>query len=332
MAKTAPKTFFILHGDDDFGLEQELRTFHTRMAETPNGELNTSEFEGSATGVYEIINAVSSFPFLADKRLVVVKGMLAWITRKGAGETGKKAVEHLLEALPNLPEYARLVFVERQTLSDSNKIIKFAREAPNGYEKAFASPGDSTGWIMRRAKDAYGAEIQPQAAVALAGVTQNDLRRADNELIKLISYVDGERAITEEDVALLTPYVPEAKVFDMVDALAEGRAGQALEMLHRLLAEKDEDPFRVYGMIVRQFRLLLTGKEYLVSGGYPAQMAEALGMNGFVAKKIAQQSRGFTLAGLERIYRSLLDNDIKMKTGRIEPGLALDLLIASLAQ
>ena len=25
MAKTAPKTFFILHGDDDFGLEQELR-------------------------------------------------------------------------------------------------------------------------------------------------------------------------------------------------------------------------------------------------------------------------------------------------------------------
>jgi DNA polymerase-3 subunit delta len=133
-------------------------------------------------------------------------------------------------------------------------------------------------------------------------------------------------------VTLLTPYVPEAKVFDMVDAMAEGRAEAALTMLHRLLAEKDEDPFRVYGMIVRQFRLLLTGKEYLVSGGYPNQMADALRMNGYVAKKIAQQSRGFTLAGLERVYRSLLDNDIKMKTGRIEPGLALDLLIASLAQ
>jgi DNA polymerase-3 subunit delta len=332
MAKAAPKTFYILHGDDDFGLEQELNTFHARMAETPNGELNTSEFEGQNTGAYEVINAVSSFPFLADKRMVIVKGMLAWITRKGAGETGKKAVEHFLESLPQLPEYARLVFVERQTLSDSNKIVKLAREAPNGYEKAFPAPGDSTGWIMRRAKDAYQAEIQPQAAVALAGVTQNDLRRADNELIKLVSYLDGERPITEDDVALLTPYVPEAKVFDMVDALAEGRADAALMMLHRLLSEKDEDPFRIYGMIVRQFRLLLTGKEYLVSGGYPNQMADALGMNGFVAKKIAQQSRGFTLAGLERIYRALLDNDIKMKTGRIEPGLALDLLVASLAQ
>jgi len=328
----SPKTFYILHGDDDFGLEQELRTFHARMAETPNGDLNTSAFDGQAAGAYEIINAVSSFPFLADKRLVVVKGMLAWITRKGAGETGKKAVEHLLEALPGLPEYARLVFVERQTLSDSNKILKLAREAGNGYEKSFTTPGDSTGWIIRRAQDAYGTEIQPAAAVALAGVAHNDLRRADNELIKLVSYVDGERAINEDDVTLLTSYVPEAKVFDMVDALAEGRADAALTMLHRLLAEKDEDPFRVYGMIVRQFRLLLTGKEYLVSGGYPNQMADALGMNGFVAKKIAMQSRGFTLAGLERIYRALLDNDIKMKTGRIEPDLALDLLVASLAQ
>ncbi len=142
--------------------------------------------------------------------------------------------------------------------------------------------------------------------------------------------MDGARPINEEDVALLTPYVPEAQVFKMVDAMAEGHADAALTMLHNLLAQKDEDPFRTYGMIIRQFRLLLTAKEYLVSGGYPNQMAEALGMNGFVAKKVAQQSRGFSLAGLDRIYRALLDYDIKMKTGQIDPGLALDLLVASL--
>jgi DNA polymerase III subunit delta len=332
MSTKAPKTFYILHGDDDFGLEQELRTFRARMEDTPNGDLNTSEFEGDQTNAYEIINAVSSYPFLADKRLVIVKGFLSWITRKGAGETGKKAVETLLNDLPNLPEYARLVFVERQKLSDSNKILKLARDSANSYEKSFTAPSDSTGWIVRRVKEAYQAEIEPAAATALAEVTAHDLRRADNELVKLVSYVNGERAINESDVALLTPYVPDAEVFKMVDALAEGHAGAALTMLHNLLAQKDEDPFRTYGMIVRQFRLLLTAKEYLVSGGYPNQMAEALGMNGFVAKKIAQQSRGFSLAALERIYRALLDYDIKMKTGQIKPGLALDLLVSSLEQ
>ncbi len=140
MAKAA-KTFYILHGDDDFGRDQELDTFRAKMNETPNGDLNTSEFEGENTNAYEVINAASSYPFLADKRLVIVKGMLAWITRKGAGETGKKAVEHLLEALPTLPDYARLVFVERVKLADSNKILKLARDAENGYEKSFTTTG-----------------------------------------------------------------------------------------------------------------------------------------------------------------------------------------------
>lgn len=332
MSKAPAKTFYILHGDDDFTLEQEVAALRARMSAGDESGLNTSEFEGETTSVPEIINAVSSYPFLADRRLVFVKDMIGWITRKGAGEAGKKAVEQLSAALPTLPEWARLVFVERQTLPESNRLLRLARELPNGYERSYTVSGDSAGWILRRAKEVYGAEIEPRAAAALASVTAGDLRRADNELIKLSSYVDGARAITEDDVMLLTPYVAEARVFDMVDALAEGRADAALRLLHRLLAEKDEDPFKVYGMIVRQFRLLISAKEFLVSGGYPNQMSEALGMSPFVARKMTQQSRAFSLEQLETIYRALLEADLKMKTGRIQPALALDLLIAGLSR
>lgn len=333
MAKTttATKIVFLLHGDDDFGLEQELASLRAKMGDAANGDLNTSEFEGESASVPEVINAVSSYPFLADRRLAIVKGMIGWITRKGAGETGKKAVEQLAEALPGLPDWARLVFVERQTLSESNKLVKLIRELPTGFEKAFNAPSDSTGWILKRAKEAYQAEIEPRAAAALSSVIGNDLRRADNELIKLVSYVDGERPINEQDVMLLTPYVADEDVFKMVDALAEGRADEAMRRMHKLLAQKGEDPFKTYGMIVRQFRLLLTAKEFLAMGGYPNQMAETLRMNPFVAKKMAQQTRAFSLEQLERIYRALLDYDIRMKTGRIEPALALDMLVASLS-
>jgi DNA polymerase-3 subunit delta len=329
MTKPA-RTFYLFHGEDDFTREQEVAALRAKMGDSDNGDLNTSEFDGEQASVPEIINAVSSYPFLSDRRLVIVKDMIGWITRKGAGETGKKAVEQLVEALPNLPEWARLIFVERVGLPENNRLRKLARELPNGYEKAFTAPADPTSWIIRRAKEVYQTEIEPRAAAALASVTGNDLYRLDHELIKLVSFVNGARPINEDDIALLTPYLSEARVFDMVDALAEGRAEAALAMLHRLLMEKDEDPFRVYGMIVRQFRLLLTGKEFLVSGGTQAQMAAALGMNAFVAKKVAAQSRAFSLGQLEHIYRALLDNDINMKTGRIEPTLALDLLIAGL--
>lgn len=326
MTKPA-KTFYILHGSDDFSLEQEVASLRARMGD----DMNTSEFDGQSASAPEVLNAVSSFPFLSDKRLVIVKGMLAHITRKGAGETGKKAAEQLAEALPHLPEWARLVFVERQLLPETNRFLKLANDLPGGYARAFAAPKDATGWILKHAKEAYEVEIHPAAASALAAVTQHDLRRADNELVKLASYTEG-RAITEDDVALLTPYVAEARVFDMVDAMAAGRAETALNTLHQLLNEQDEDPFRLYGMIVRQFRLLLLTREYLSAGGSPRDMPSALGIKPFEADKLSRLGRGFSVEQLEGIYRLLLDYDIRMKTGRIEPALALDLLVAGLAK
>lgn len=326
-------TFYIFHGDDDLRIEEEVNKMVAKFNQTPNAELNTNEFDGTVTPLTEILGAAMAFPFMADKRLVIVKGLLAHITRKGAGETGKKAVQMLVEQLPNLPEWTRLIFVERDKLSDSHKVVQKAREVNgNGFEKAFIAPKDSTGWIVKRAQE-YGAKIEPNAAAALASVTGSDPRLADNELIKLISYVGDERSITEQDVALLTPYVAEASMFEMVDALAEGRSGTAAALVRRLI-EQQEDVFSIFGMIIRQFRLLLLTKEHLASGGSRDrnEIARVIGAHPFAAEKMSQQSRRFTIAQLEQIYRSLHDYDVKMKTGRIEPEVALDLLIAGLAR
>lgn len=326
-------TFYIFHGDDDLRIEEEVGKMLAKFGDDANAGLNTAEFDGTSAPVMEILGAAMAYPFLADKRLVIVKDLLSHITRKGAGETGKKAVQTLLDQLPTLPEWARVVFVERTKLADSNKILKLAQDGSgNGFEKAYMVPKDSTAWILKRAKD-YGTEIEPAAAAALASVVATDLRRADNELIKLISYVNGERPITDADVALLTPYVAEASLFEMVDALAEGRANRAAALARRLL-DQQEDIFALFGMIIRQFRLLLLTKEHLVSGGSRDrnEIARVIGAHPFAAEKMSQQSRRFTLQQLEQIYFSLHDYDVKMKTGRIEPELALDLLIMGLAR
>lgn len=330
MSKPSP-TFYVLHGDDDLRIEEEVEKLRAKISASPNADLNTAEFDGTSTPVGDILGAAMAYPFLADKRLVIVKDLLAWITRKGAGESGKKAVEALLTTLPQLADWSRLIFRERVKLPDSNKIVKLAQTDEHGFEKQFIVPRDSTGWIVKRAQDHYGVSIDGHAAVALASVTGTDLRRADNELLKLVTYVDGEREITEDDVALLTPYVAEAGMFEMVDALAEGRGKAALALLYRLL-DQQEDVFSIFGMIIRQFRLLLMAKEHLENGGYPKEIASALGVHPFVAEKLAKQTRSFNLPQLERIYRALHDYDVKIKTGQIEAGLALDLLFAGLAR
>jgi DNA polymerase-3 subunit delta len=324
-------TAYLLHGDDELRIEEEALKLEGQFEDASNPGLNTSRFDGAVVEVGEIIGAALAFPFLAERRLVIVKDLIAHLTRKGAGSTGKKALETLMRQIPDLPDWTRLILIERQRIDEKNKLVQLIRSHERAVEKLCVVPKDTTQWISKRAQEVYATPIEAPAAHALAMVTNGDLRSADSELYKLSLYVDGERAIREADVSLLTPYVSETSMFDMVDALAEGRTKAAATLLHRLL-EQQEDPFALYGMIVRQFRLLLLAKEHLAGGGSAKDLPGVLGVHAFPAEKAAKQSRSFTIPQLERIYRLLQEYDWKMKTGRIEPLLALDLLVASLGR
>ncbi len=330
---SATPRFYIFHGDDSISRQGALAKMRAAMGE--DAQLNTSEFDGSKTPVPEVLSAARSLPFLADKRLVIARGLISHITRKGAKEEGKRATKRLIEELPNLPEFARLVLVEDALLSDKNVVLKAARKSGSGYIGTFEAPKDPTAWIIKRARAEYEAEISPRAAQAIASVVNKDLLRADSELHKLVCYVDGERGISEQDVALLTPYMPEASIFELVDALASGDGERAIQLVHQTLRDKPKDPgFGMYGMIVRQFRLLLMTKDHLDAGGSSQNqaIARAIGAHPYAAGKMATQSRAFTLEQLERILKHLQRLDQDMKTGRIEVRLALDLLVSSLAR
>jgi DNA polymerase-3 subunit delta len=82
-------------------------------------------------------------------------------------------------------------------------------------------------------------------------------------------------------------------------------------------------------MIVRQFRLLLLAREILDQGGLAKEVRSRLKLRtDFEAGKITEQARGFSLPTLEGVYRSLLDIDEAIKSGRIEDEVALDGMVA----
>ncbi len=322
-------TFYVLHGSDEFRLRAAVQKMREQMGDPTTADLNTVTLDGKTASVANVLSAIRAMPFLSDKRLVIVEGMLSWLGRKGAGKSAKAELETLSEGLQELPEWARLVFVEPTALSERNPILKLAQTLPNGYHKAFNPPRNPTRWITERARDEYGTAIEPAAAMALASVVGDDLRAADSELAKLAAYVNGERPIGEMDVALLTPYVVEADIFQMVDALGKRDGATAARLLHRLLDH--DEPLRLFGMIVRQFRLLLLAREHLNEGGNAKSAGKALGVHPYVGEKAAQQARAFTLEQLRDVYHFLLETDLGIKTGRVDAVLALDLLIAGVA-
>jgi len=327
MAKAAP-TFYLLHGEDEFNLKAHITAMQSAMNDP--SQLNTAFLNGAEVSAMAAINAVSAVPFLSDKRLAIVDGLISNLNKRG--KAGKEEQAVLLEELPNLPDFARLVFREASTISDKNPILKLAKEHPRGYEKSFNVPSNPIKWITKHAKDEYDIEIEAAAAKALASVTNKDLRAVSSEIDKLAAFVNYERPITEQDVALLTTYVAEANIFDMVDAIGRGDGQTAMTLAQNLLDDGNE-PLSLLGMINRQFRLLILAREYMDTHHSVAGMGSALKLHEFVAKKVGGQARQFkNIQQLEDIYRKLAELDFKIKTGQSEATMALQLFIAGVTR
>ncbi len=96
---------------------------------------------------------------------------------------------------------------------------------------------------MKRTEEKNG-QISRQAAHLLAENVGNDLDILDNELEKLVAYkgFSAEATIDSADVARLSPYVAEASIFDLVDALGNRNSKRASLLLQQKLHE-GTDPF-----------------------------------------------------------------------------------------
>lgn len=326
---------YVFHGPDEYTIQQAVNEMKAKLGDETTAALNTAQFDGRTVTLDGLRTTCDTMPFLSDKRLVIVEGLLArFEPRPGAEAAGDGAAKGrpdgdleagLKEYLPHLPDTARLVFVEHDTLSERNPILKLAREN-GGYIRAFSAPSGSglSEWIGKRARE-QGGGISPRAAETLAAFVGNNLRQLTQEIDKLLAYA-GERPISEADVHLLVADAHEVKGWALTDALAARQRDQALPLLHSMLEEGDQPPV-LMAMITRQFRILLQVRELAEGRVAPEAMAAQLKLHPYVIKKATPVAQGFSFARLEAIYRLLLATDYAVKTGRLDPVLALDLLV-----
>jgi DNA polymerase-3 subunit delta len=237
-----------------------------------------------------------------------------------------------LEFIANTPETARLVLYESVEPKEAEKhwLVKWAEKNDKLVQaRAFMLPRlkDMAGWIVNETKN-QGGKIEHRAADMLKDMAGVDTRQAGMEISKLLAYVNWARPINSQDVEAVCVVTSEQSVFDFVDALANGNGKSAQHLLHRLLETEDE--FSLWGMVVRQFRLLIQAREILDGRGNKDDVARALGIHPFVAEKATQQAARFSIESLEAIYHRLLSIDEGVKTSQITLNLAMDTLVVEL--
>lgn len=319
-----PNIYF-LFGNDEFAISRRLKEFESDFPDPTSADMNTARLEARSVSEDDLGNALNAMPFLAKRRLV----LLANPSSKYNNPSLRKK---FLEFIGKAPESTQLVMYESVDPRDAEKhwLVKWAEKNNKLIQsRAFMLPRlkDMTGWIVNETKN-QGGQIAPRAAEMLKDMVGVDTRQAGMEIAKLLAYVNWSRPVTVEDVEAVCIVTSQQSVFDFVDALANGNGKSAQHLLHRLLESQDE--FSLWGMVVRQFRLLIQAREILDGNGNKDDVVKALGVHPFVAEKAAQQASRFSIESLEAIYHRLLTIDERVKTSQVTLDLAMDTLVVEL--
>jgi DNA polymerase-3 subunit delta len=316
----------LLHGNDEFAIASHIAKLCAGLGDPSTADLNIARFDGRAGLDFEALNtAVNAAPFLAPRRVMVLDHPIAAFASAPAR---KKFLELLDKAQPS----TSIALVEYEELKREHWLLKWAinagaRAGVHVYNmpKRWEMPR----WIEAEAKK-QGGKIDPDAAARLSEMVGEDTRIAAQELTKLLTYVNFERPIRLLDVEKVSIVSAQGSVFELVDALGQNDGRKAQRVLHQLL--EDEEAFELWGMVIRQFRLLLQAREMLDERASVPEIQKALGLHEFVAQKVCNQAGRFSMPALESIYHKLLEIDEGAKTSQVPLDLALDTLIVALMQ
>jgi DNA polymerase-3 subunit delta len=326
---------------DDFRLREAYQSLRTSLDSDGMLATNTTTLLARGLTPNELIQHLSTMPFLASARLVAVDGLLASLgSRRGVTEQWQP----LLDFLPVMPDMNHLVLLEpaperedRMTLERS-PLLRALRALPGADVREFRalrlfgrdSGNEVARWIRERAA-ARNVEFQRDAAEALSELVGANLWAVAAEVDKLGQYANG-RPVTIADVRLLTTASREADIFDLVDAVVEGRTPAALRLLRQKLDE-GEHPGGLQAMIARQLRNLVRAAELVEQQAPESAIGEATGVtHRFPLGKLIKQAGALGAANAEQALREVEASDYAVKSGRLEDALALELLVCRLAE
>lgn len=336
---TEEKNILILHGDDAFSIEREVKRALSTLGSPTEAEMNSMRLDGKTTSAEEIHNAVTTLPFFGDRRMVILSSAL--------GKGDKSRQEKLSKTLDGAPSSTTVILIvedhtrwrkdadgrwERfwEVLTDSHWLMQWARNHPQAEVKAFALPDLKTmpEWILRETRD-QGGKMDADAANELEQHVGNETSVASQEINKLLTYVNFARPVTREDVIALVAEAGTADAFAMADALVEGRTRAAQQMIRALL--DDTPPEVVLGSIIFRIRQLIQVREALDSGeDLKTLVDKRIIFRGKQEETARNQARRFSMFALKGIYRRLLEIDLQAKTSQIDLATNLEMLVVEI--
>lgn len=332
----------------------------TDSLETLKQDMNFSLFVGAPLDTDAVIEMASSYPFMAEKRVILVENSKAFSSDNSS----------LAECILNLPETTYIIFTELDVQKKKGRSKKkddddTEAETQSKTETAEEDTTESSteksskrkirlfdavkevghiaeikeqpqpaieNWIVKYCNDA-GKRISRAALDTLLARTGLDMMRINNEMDKIIAYKGDEQDIKAEDVIALVSEDPKEQVFKLVDGMADRKVDQAMHYYIDML-ELKISPQNILRLIERQMRILYQVKDLRSKGFGTNAIAEKVKdiKNSYFINKYVSQASKFSMQEINDCLEDCVDLNLKSRTGALTDRMAVELIIVKYSQ
>jgi DNA polymerase-3 subunit delta len=312
---------YLIQVSDQYLMDQVRQLFSSLISDEDK-LMNFAQFDMRETPLGSAVDDARSVPFFGDRRVVFIQNAY-FLT----AENPRTKIEHHVEDLiayvqhPE-PQTILVIFAPFEKLDSRKKITKLLKEQAEYLSFGEITEADVRGLIKEKLSSA-GYSIQPSAEQLLIRLTNMSLTQIMSELDKLMLYAVDTKNITEDVVNALVSRTLGENIFDLIDALLSRKLTKAVQLYHELLLS-GEEPLRLHGALIGQFRLLLQVKTATSS---EQGTAKALGVHAYRVKLAKQTVRRFNYAALSKAYLGLVNMEEQLKFSTRDPELLFELFV-----
>ncbi|MGI6214356.1 MAG: DNA polymerase III subunit delta [Christensenellales bacterium] len=302
---------FLFEGDEEYLKQSALDALKEKLTHPPFGEMNFTVL--SDPDDKQIIQLSETLPFMAEKRLIVVKE--SRFVKEGAGKSKTpKQQDALSKYLDNLPASSVIVFYCKGKSTGNKKIVKKIKK--DGGQVLFDTLSEAalTKWIARELKK-YGKKIDGNTAQYLMFICGRDMTVLSNEIAKAAMVDAKSNVLTAQDIDAICTKTREYRVFDLSEQVASGDSAKAVRLMNSLI-EDGEPRLLLLSLLQRQYRQMLFAKILKESNAPNANTAKTLGVPAFVVGKLLKAAENYSVETLKKAYEMLIFAEYEVKSGK----------------
>jgi len=327
----------LLMGKEGFLVSWALRCLREAVINPAAEVIDATVLDGSETNLDAIIAACEAYPLLSTRHLVAVTGssFLAASDKSFSADELTKLADYL----PTLPETTMLVLTANSV--DKRKgLYKSIEKTGIVYDFTPLDDDMLAGWMSKRM-----TALQHTAGRSdlLRFARQNgygddnldyNLYNLENDLIKACALAEKE-TLSFEDLCAACPPALDTDAFRLLDSAFSGNKSDAFTILHNSVDAQQPSKVQsavlgLTGLLCAQLEIMLEAKERSDKGQSFDSIQAAMGTNSYRLRKAIDASRGRSAETLRKNLEDAFNIDKLMRTGEMDPGLAMEVFIASL--